>query len=325
MSDDLSTAHFRKSGAHDHWLEPSCVSAGALRVRGWSWRMMDELLGQPDYVAPNPERSDVSVRMWTKARVADAERMSAFQEYTKRRDKRRARPSYKLSNNDGPRLGKYDLPFDGSYVEYRNNQKRPSSKFAKQKRKPARHEAILREWSNTVDRCVPILSFALMEIAGARADAHNHDSFSVRREHARAQWVALISTIKPMLIGRAKKRKHGDYGDWSGIDVPRPKSKRAPARALLPVILPMVYVSFRAYEVELQRQKKDDRKTRRWIERVIAACARRARGWKDWPTDTPDEPEWSQVGAALGRTYRKYDEEISASDIELLRKLYPWR
>jgi hypothetical protein len=69
--------------------KPQHISARGLKERGWSDRLIADLLGDPDKTARNPRyRSAASMRLWLFDRVVVAEADTRFQDYQETRRKR---------------------------------------------------------------------------------------------------------------------------------------------------------------------------------------------------------------------------------------------
>jgi hypothetical protein len=63
------------------YLRAPCFSQSDLLKRGWSKRLIEQLLGGPDWTAPNPHGAGFAPMLcWRKDRVVAAEETLAFQE-----------------------------------------------------------------------------------------------------------------------------------------------------------------------------------------------------------------------------------------------------
>jgi hypothetical protein len=59
-----------------------------LRARGWSARLIEELLGDPDYSKRNPYRRGSPILRWQEERVINAEKAEPFLHHQEHREKR---------------------------------------------------------------------------------------------------------------------------------------------------------------------------------------------------------------------------------------------
>lgn len=69
--------------------EPTCFYASTLKERGWSEKLIQQLLGEPDEYGTNPHyKSGPPTRLFLRERVFQAEETPSFQTHIEKREQR---------------------------------------------------------------------------------------------------------------------------------------------------------------------------------------------------------------------------------------------
>lgn len=97
--------------------EPKYLTQAELIVRGWTRRMIDEHLGEPDDLVPNPHHPRAApMRLFAADRIVAAEQITEIAEERARLARRRAHrlsspPTKRRSRPPRSQVGIYELSF----------------------------------------------------------------------------------------------------------------------------------------------------------------------------------------------------------------------